>query len=659
MTKVVSFDVLEACFTQVCGGSHALYSILARQVYKMLGRTPELSDIEDFAAIRVDAEKQIRQQGIPVTLNAIWECVCLMAGWEWSADFEQLEMDVLSENLLPIGSVKSQVEAARDAGQHVAFVSCSSFPEKFIRQLLLAHDLIADGDHLFVSHDADGCSCVFDSSLSVCDAGLSDVLHTGSPGSTMVALARRRGVPVSLIDRNTFSSAETAVLKAGPGHRYLAERLAGVMRSLRATGVERCPETYAELSSQFMAPVTTAFACWILARARERGITRLYFLSRDCQLALKAAQILSPEFGSIDCRYLQVSRQSLLLPSSSEVSEQGMHWLFEEKDAHVLKCLLAKMELRYEELAPFFPQAAEEGDEYVLKTDKDRQAFWEALRQPALCEKLTRLIKTRRDAAHSYFEAMGLFDSGQWAVVDIGWSLNSQRALAALMNSWEREEEVHGFYMGVQHDRQPRKKTGTLDALFYKRTPDEVCKTVQPAVFKFIILIENLFGTADHPTVHHYELNEDGISEPAFKRDVPPQTLARFNALAAGYTAFAERSRSFSKDLSDPAAASAFVEALTLHFLNHATARMVKPLCDIEVAFGQDNLDPFPLVRPLTVREAILPIFPSWDYLRALRKGPRVMWHKGSVLISNPRVRKLYAIAYKIRALRMRVKWLR
>ena len=617
-----SFDVFGQCFTTVCGGSYARLSRLAQRIYELRESPPSAADIEDFFAVRMEAESWVHQQGKPVTLEAIWRRVYAVTGWDSSSSLDCLEREVFGGQLIPVDSVKAQVDNAREAGQSITFISCSPFSETFVQEQLVQHGFYASGDGLTIHHEGDG-------------AGLS----------------------FSLLEK--FSKAETEVLKTGPGLRLTAEHLAGVMRSLRVTGVDGCSEMYAELSSQFMAPFTTVFVCWVLAAARERGIDRLYFLSRDCQLTLEAAQRLSPEFGAMDCRYLQVSRQSLFLPSTLDLSEEGLHWLFEEQDEHVLKCLLAKIELSYEEVAPFFLQAAEEGEEYVLKTADDRKAFWSALRQPEIHEPLVKLIRKRREAAHRYFEGEGLFDSVKWAVVDIGWFLNCQRALTTLMKSWGREDEVHGFYLGVQQDRQPRRETGSVDSLFYRRAPNEMHKSVEPAVFKFIILIENLFGTADHPSVHHYELDEEGGAKPAFVRSVPPKTVERFRALEKGYIEFAERSRSFARELSDSVAAASLIEELTLYFLNKSGAKMLKPLKEIEVAFGQDHFDPFPLVRPLTVREALVPIFPSWSCLQALRRGPHVMWHRGSVEVSSAKIRALYALAYRIRSIRIRVKFLR
>lgn len=433
-------------------------------------------------------------------------------------------------------------------------------------------------------------------------------------------------------------------------------QLADVMRQLQTEDLAEETSQYTDLALQFMAPVTTVFASWVLGQAREQGIERLYFCSRDCQLTWKAAQVLAPEFGGIDCRYLQVSK-SILLPSSSDISERGMPWLFGENKAPVLGGLLARLELGYEEFIPFFLPAKNEGEMYVLRTEEDRSAFWSALRHPVLYEKMTKRVCERKEAARSYFETQGLFDSVRWAVVDVGWSLNIQAALRGLMRSWAWAGEVHGFYLGVLSGRKPLHETGPITSLFYGDLSAENKK--QPVVFKNLIVIENLLGTANHPSVHRYEFGEDGTGIPRYHREVPAETLERFNALEKWTQIFAKRFMGVSKEGSDTDTAVAIIDALMRSFFKHAPLKMVKPLMDVQFSFTRDDLHQYALIRPLTWREALVPVFPSWAFLKPFRKSPVLMWHKGAVVVSSRWVRALYFVAYRVRSVRIKFTWFR
>ncbi len=440
-------------------------------------------------------------------------------------------------------------------------------------------------------------------------------------------------------------------------HRDIRSYVDEVVRSLRASGVEGCPDRFEALAVQFMAPVATVFACWLLSRARRKGIRRLYFLSRDGQLILQAARVLSPHFGGIECRYLQVSRQALFLPSAKGISEEGMPWLFENTDRHALWSLLPKLELEYKDIAPVFPRAASAGEDFIIQTGEEREAFWQALNTSPLRETLMEKIALRREAARRYFEAVGLLDPVKRAVVDIGWRLRCQRALNGILREWGAEE-IEGFYLGICAGCGPTKETGAAEALFYEPEGGKASGLLVPVVFKQMILIENLFCTADHPTVHRYGIGSDGREAPLYNQAVLPATLERYHALSKVFALFAERCAARAEELAEPADASRLADDLTRSFFRCPDAEAVYPLLDMEVSFYQNDLHPLPVVRPLTWREALVPVFPSWKVFRPFRTNPHVLWHGGSVAVSSRAVRRLYRMAYRFRSLRMRFTWL-
>ena len=311
-----------------------------------------------------------------------------------------------------------------------------------------------------------------------------------------------------------------------------------------------------------------------------------------------------------------------------------MPWLFEKKDCHELGPQLSKLELSVKEFG-------EGSENTVLETENEISAFWDALNRPPLREKLLTKIAARRDEARAYFEQQGLFEDVPWAIVDIGWMLRCQRALNDLLRSLGRRESIRGYYLGVQADREPEEKTGPIEALFINPVSG-YGKKQSPILFKQVILIENLFCTADHPTVHHYE------NGPAYNREVNPATRKRFQSLEKAFSAFAEPCADIAPELAEPETAARLIDQLVDGFLNNPQADVICPLKDIEVSALQNDLDAFPAIRPLTVREALHPIFPSG-------KGAHVMWHRGSVEVSSAGIRRLYFFAYRVRSVRLRI----
>jgi len=468
------------------------------------------------------------------------------------------------------------------------------------------------------------------------------------------------GITPSLANRNSVYSSQTekALLDTSLINQRSAEHLAGAVRTFLEAGGEPNAERYRELVARFIGPFTSVFASWVLEKARQSGVERLYFLSRDGQLTWKAAQTLAPKFGNIDCRYLHVSRQALFLPSSSEISESGMPWLCRHFERPVLGPLLAKLELTYADIAPFFPYAGRDGENYVLKTEEDRRAFWLALNEPALKSRLKKLIEERRTAAHSFFETAGLFEPVKWAVVDFGWFLSCQRSLNVLMQGWGWKGEVCGFYLGVQHGREPPSKTGPAKSVFQLASGESVGMEGR-SVFKAVTIIEHLVGAADHPTVHRYGYNPDGSVSPQFRRSVDKMEEERFGVLEQGVVSFAGYCADFASELAEVSTAAELLDLLAADLLFHPEPRMLRPVINMEVSFDQNNLNAMPLLRPLNLREAMAPAFPEWAFLRPLWKKPRILWQQGSLAVSPTLIKAVCFVAKRIRALRVRCKWFR
>ena len=67
------------------------------------------------------------------------------------------------------------------------------------------------------------------------------------------------------------------------------------------------------LSANVVAMVYIPFALWVLEKAKKQGVKRLYFLSRDCYIIMKAAAVFAKDYD-VDIKYLFVSRRCLYLP---------------------------------------------------------------------------------------------------------------------------------------------------------------------------------------------------------------------------------------------------------------------------------------------------------------------------------------------------------
>ena len=80
------------------------------------------------------------------------------------------------------------------------------------------------------------------------------------------------------------------------------------------------------------------------------------------------------------------------------------------------------------------------------------------LADPLIHGALTGHAEATRGAALGYLAQEGLLADQDWALVDVGWSLNCQAALRRLLAARDPRQAgaVRGFYIGLAKDHPPR-----------------------------------------------------------------------------------------------------------------------------------------------------------------------------------------------------------
>ena len=79
--------------------------------------------------------------------------------------------------------------------------------------------------------------------------------------------------------------------------------------------MDRGEQAALELAARKLFPALSAFTRWVLGRAGEEGISRLYFLARDGWFPFRLARRLAAAWDlPVECRYLYGSRLAWRLP---------------------------------------------------------------------------------------------------------------------------------------------------------------------------------------------------------------------------------------------------------------------------------------------------------------------------------------------------------
>lgn len=660
MIKIQSFDVFDTCLTRKNATPTSVFYDIARAVFNVKGITTNNGVEEEFVANRIVAEQEARRKSNrdDVTLEMIWRQLAVQMNWSFEPWMPQCEMKIEERLLSPISEMRERVNAARTQGYKIIFVSDMYMPSVFIRDQLIKHGFASEGDSIYVSGEiglSKANGNLFRHVLEIEQVGATELLHIGDNIHSDHRVPKKLGIRVDLFTNASLNKAEVSILKSSL-QTSTASRIAGSMRSFRMIGSSNEQKNVHSLTAEFIGPFIMGFAAWVLQRAQANKIRRLYFFSRDCQLLHKAAVLLSPRFGGIECRYLHVSRQALFLPSAESISDEAMPWIGQALEKAYLKNILAKLELKYEHVEEHFNSwTGLYRDKYVLKTKSDWEMFWNIIRIPKISDNLHNLIQKRRNSAQTYFKQAGMLDDISWAVVDFGWVLQGQSSLQKLLISSGWHGEIEGYYLGLMTKRAERRKAGKAEAIFYQPPFDGVLSNKFSEVFRRIPLLEHIVGLADHATVNHYNIDDDGNAKPVSIKTVSKPVEQLSNALHEKTVQFINEHQYLVEDLKQPEFCRELLGTLVENFFNSPSKEAVLAVKNLNISMDQNEMGAKPIVTELSWADTLLPLLPGREPFNKLHKTRTSVWPEGAFTLASPHIQLIRKNATRLAAWRSKL----
>src|SRR4051794_28140248 len=208
---------------------------------------------------------------------------------------------------------------------------------------------------------------------------------------------------------------------AGP----MATAMANASAAARARIAVRTEREAAvrDVAAGVAGPALVGYTLWVLGQARELGLDRLCFLSRDAQVFHEIATIFAPRVApDIDLRYVHSSRRtwSLAAADISDLSTQD--WLFNSFMRSNAGDVCARLGLPTAEFAPLLEEVGASLDPEV-RADQPRQAA--ALRRFAALPQVSTAARPRihrmRELVRGYAEQEGMASASS-GLVDAGWT---------------------------------------------------------------------------------------------------------------------------------------------------------------------------------------------------------------------------------------------
>lgn len=200
-----------------------------------------------------------------------------------------------------------------------------------------------------------------------------------------------------------------------------------------------------------LGPAITDFLAWMLIRAREQGIKRLYFLARDGYFMYMGASKLCTHYHiPIECRYLECSRFSLRLPAYHKNIEEALDFICRGGIDVTLRKILMRAGLTTEEVEIVGEQMEESTKLDEILNYSQIRKFAGKLRESELFMLLLDVhSKDAYENAVGYFIQEGMTEDIPYALVDSGWTGSMQYALQKLLQDKGVHRQIHGFYWGL------------------------------------------------------------------------------------------------------------------------------------------------------------------------------------------------------------------
>lgn len=516
--SIASFDVFDTVLTREVGSPFGVFFLLGKQLNNMslIQCSPKT-----FSHMRMVAEHRVRRNAIggEINLSQIYvELGDLLKLTE--TQYQQLlklEIEMEAKLLHVIPGAQNRIQNARVCGQHIVFLSDMYLSSDFIQNQLKRHGLWGEGDKCYVSCEygkSKATGELFRELLHQVNLPPKLITHCGNDLNSDVQTARRIGLCVKPLLEGNPNRYEKILESYICETEGLSSVMAGASRLARLTipALSTNQKALRDVAAGVVAPILVSFVLWILQRAQQMNLKRLYFISRDGQILLEIAHRLIKKLNiSCELRYLYGSRQAWHLPSLTSIGKEQLAWILDCTDFLSIQSMLSRICIEPEDVREnLISFGFTERDWSRNLNLHERLAFRKILQEGRIQDIILQKAAQKRQIMIKYLKQEGLLDSTEYGIVDIGWHGRMQDSLAAVLSTIGRMPPI-GFYFGLESGSLEN-KAGHREAYFFDKRLSLGLTRIIPGL---ISLLET-FCAADHGAVVSFK-EEAGRVQPILK----------------------------------------------------------------------------------------------------------------------------------------------
>jgi FMN phosphatase YigB (HAD superfamily) len=477
---------------------------------------------EAFARARVEAGRRaLRNAGridANVTLREIYTELghALSLTAEQRAQLIELEQAIENELIRGVPCAAEHLENARDETGRVVFLSDMYLCGEFIQAQLARCGFWKNGDYLYVSceHEKSKASgTLFQELLHREKVAGPMICHFGNDHDRDIVPAKRAGLQVKHFLQGNLNRYEEILESHSWATEGLTSVMAGASRLARLgkSASNAREEALRDVAAGVVAPTLVGFVLWLLQRAQDYDIGRLYFVARDGQILCEIARRLASKLNiSCDVRYIYGSRRAWLVPAITAIDDDQLSVLKDFCPVPSVRNLLSRINIHPEEIKGSLRSIElQDGDWSRNLTRDERDSLYRLIKEDAnLHPLILQRAAEKRSLLFDYFKQEGLLDPIAWGIVDVGWAGRLQAGLDRILAP-EGKASTRGFYFGL-------KKSGASITGFERQEAYFFDERFSSGFVRFfsrypLVQILETFCSADHGQVAGFERREDLI----------------------------------------------------------------------------------------------------------------------------------------------------
>lgn len=514
--QVHSFDVFDTVITRVTGSPEVVFLFLGKRLIDLtlIDCSPEA-----FARLRAEAERRARRNvGPGMALVDVYSELRSSLGIT-AAQVDKLsfqEMILQHELIRPVPCLRVPLQALRDEGCDIIFVSDMYLPARFIEQQLKDLDVWREGDRCYMSCEygkTKSSDELFPEILRCENISPSQIVHSGNDLRADVTAANKAGIEAQLFPQGNLNRYEKILESHVWSTEGFSSLLAGASRLTRLTlpVASAHEEAIRDVAAGVAAPILVSYVLWLLRRAQELNLKRLYFLSRDGQILLEIARQLADKLSfSCELRYLYGSRLAL---NRATIEHFDEHWIWSPLSKFCsLEYFFDRLGILQEEVIDSLCDLGFTASDWHRSLNPEEvQRLRSALDKAPVKELIFEKTACRRQLLDIYLSQEGLLDSDKKGVVDLGWAGSMYSALSRLVNA-QGGSPLAGFYFAKNRSPGIDPECERLEAYFFDERVNQgfLDNTIKDTL--------ELFCSADHGTALGYEEGSKGV-HPVLEED--------------------------------------------------------------------------------------------------------------------------------------------